>query len=329
MLGVPDLDADTQHALFPNLPAADNTCRGSRWKWSDIGTAPALHRFVHHTQHPTAANAVPCTRHEQEAHDQGAFMALPNIAPTTTKQHASAKHRTAGDRKALNQGRSAPTSPRSSPMGVHTRNPACSPDPNHHLVSLRWGALGTPPLHHQLPTSQHSSACLSGSTSRGPSPPRFSTSSSHCRASPIVKLQTPTPNRGLPSEPHRSHKPDSSPSEGLIMIADGPIGDEARFRSASPSVARACVTLPGFCPPAQARQLAEEQHKHAAIPSAGKHALISVYEAPHNSTVLLYCCSAHLPSVCCWFPNVYAQRVYLCPTADSTKPQVSQWLAMW
>lgn len=205
-------------------------------------------------------------------------MALPSIAPTTAKQQACIKHGTAGDRKALlHEGRSAPTSSRPHMIGVHTRSPACGPDPEHYLVSLRWGA---PPLHPQLPTAQLSSACRSGSSLQSPSPPRFSTSSSHYCARPIVPLESLTPNRGLPSEPHRSDIPHSSPTEGLITIADGPSGNEARFQSTSPSVARACVTLPGFFPPGRTTSQhlgegtsREEQHKPAATPCVCKHAL--------------------------------------------------------
>lgn len=233
MLGIPDLDAETQHALFPNLPTADANSTASRWKWSDIGAAPALHHFAQRAQHPTADKAVVCSRHQKKAHEQGASSASPDIAPTTAKQQASAEHLTPGDRKASNQGRSAPTSQRSSSVGAHTGSPACSPDPEQYLVSLRWGALSTPPLPPQLPTPQHSPASLSGSRSQSPSPPRFSTSCSHYHASPSARL------------------------EGQIMVADGPNGDEERFRSASPSVARACVTLPGFCPSATAHHLAE------------------------------------------------------------------------
>lgn len=305
---MPDLDSETQHALFPNFPTADANSTASRRKWSDIGTAPALHHFAQRAQHPTAGKAVACSRHEQEAHDEGASMALPNIPPTTAKQQASAEHCTPGDRKASNKGRSAPTSRRSSPVGVHTGSPAYSPDPEHYLVSLRWGSLSTRPLHPQLPTPQHSSTCLSGSTSQSPSPPHFSTSYSHYRASRSVPLKALIPNKGLPSEPRRSHIPCSSLSEGLSMVADGPIGDEARIRSASPCVARACVTLPGFCPRAKVQCLAEglfteEQHKPAAIAFAGKHALQSVRKAFDKSTVSLISCSAVLSSMCLlWCP---------------------------
>lgn len=297
-LGVPDLDAETQRALFPNIPTADANFTRSRWKWSDIGTAPALHHFAQQAQHPDADSAEARSRHEQEAHEQGASMASPSIAPTTAKQQASIKHGTAGYRKALlHEGRSAPTSPRPHMIGIHTRTPACSPDPEHYLVSLRWGAHSTPPLHPQLPTAQLSSAYQSGSSLQSPSPPRFSTLSSCYRASPVVPLKSRTPNRGLPSEPHRSDIPYASPSEELITIADSPSGNEARFQSTSPSVARACVTLPGFFPPAKAQRLGEgmsreEPHKPAATPSVCKHALQSVYEASSNSTVLLSCCSA-------------------------------------
>lgn len=297
MLGVPDLDAETQHALFPNFPAADHN---SRWKWSDIGAAPALGHFVHRTQHTTADKAIACNGHEQEAHEKGVLNALPNTAPETAKQQTSAEPHKTGDRTALNQGRSAPMNQRLSPT-VHTRGPSCSPDPAHYLVSLRWGALSTPPLHPQPSIPQHNSACLSGSRSQSPSPPRFSTSPSHYHVSPVSTYEASNPNRGVSPEQRSSIAAHcSSPSEGLF--AASPMGNEGRYRSASPSVARACVTLPGFCTPAKARRLAEgtsteEQHEPAATPFAGKHFRQSMHKF---FATPLFCCFAALllSSVC-------------------------------
>ena len=291
MLGVPDLDSETQHALFPNFPTTDDNSGGGRWKWSDVGAAPALHQFVQHTKHVAADKAIACNKHKQEAHERGA---VPNTARETVKQ-ACAERCIPGNSNALKQGRSGPTCQRSSPTGVYIRSPSCSPDPEHYLVSLRWGALSTPPLHPQLPTPQHSSACLSGSTSQSPPPPRFSTSPSRYHAGPIAAHEGSNPNRGLSPEQRRLIAPQcSSPSEGLV--AASPVGDEGRFKSASPSVARACVTLPGFCPPAKAPHLAEgmsteAQHEPVQTTPAGKHFLQSMLEAYPTP---LFCCFASL-----------------------------------
>lgn len=286
MLGLPDLDADTQHALFPNLPTADAASRGLRWKWSDIGAAPALHHSVQHAQHATAA--VTYSRHEQDEHAQEERRTASKMAPSTAKQQAGCERHKSVDRKALNQGRSAPTSRRASPTGIHTRSPSCSPHPGHYLVSLRWGAQGAPPLPPQAPTPQHNPACLSSGTPQSPSSPGFFTYASHPHhASQITNSEDPTAKMGLSQQPHRSQlQHSSSPSEGLL--ADDL---EAWFRSASPSVARACVTLPGFCPPAKARRMTQagategaqtgEQYKPAAELPAGEHALYFVHKTFH------------------------------------------------
>lgn len=290
MLELPELDAETQRALFPNLPTADAASRSSRWKWSDIGAAPALHRFVQHAQHPTAAAA-------GTSPDQEGCETAPGVAANTAKQQADSEHHKSVERKALTQIRSAPTSRRASPTGLHSRSPSCSPHPEHYLVSLRWGAPGSPPLHPQAPTRP---ACLS--SGRSQSPPGFSTSHHHARAN--LNFEDPTAKKGLSQEPQRSHLPhSSSPTEGLL--ADALM--EAWFRSASPSVARACVTLPGFCPPAKAQHLpqgaaTEEEHKPAANVSAGEHAFHVAYDTSYTPPPLppclsTYCYSAQLSSL--------------------------------
>ena len=253
------LDAETQHALFPNFPTADASSRGSRWKWSDIGAAPALHNFAQRTQQSAAAQDAACSgpTAEQEAPITAKLQAVPEL------------HRAAG-RNASSQGKSVQTSQRSSPTGVHTRSRSCSPDPEHYLVSLRWGAPSAPPLQRQAPTPQgHLSGC------RSPCPPRFSTSSSRQDAKPPAIYESLSLTRDPP--PDRLFRPQDQ-SERLV--ADGFNCHEGSFRSASPSVARACVTLPGFCPPARAPHPAEaspteeeEQHRPVASPSAGKHTL--------------------------------------------------------
>lgn len=258
ILGVLGLDAQTQHALFPSLPTADSS-RSGRWKWSDIGTAPALDHFAQHAH--SNAKAATCS--------------AVAVGPKTEKQQAVVETQRTGGRDALNQERSLAAKQTSRSDGIHTRGRSCSPDPEHYLVALRWGAVSATPLHPPTPTPQRSAACISNS--RNPSPPRFSTSPSHNNANTPAVQKTPTPSRGAPPELYGSDMLSHLKKEGEGLVA------EHRFRSASPSVARACVTLPGFCPPGRGphvagKALAEEQHRALAVCPPGKHSFYTVLQ---------------------------------------------------
>lgn len=179
----------------------------------------------------------------------------------------------------------------SSLVSSHTRTPSCSPDPENYLVSLRWGAFSPPPLHSHTPTPLQSTGSVSGS--RGPSPPRFSTSSSHHNVNTHVAQGTLPSSRGAPLEPPGANMPYvvsiTHQNEGLV--------GEGRFRSASPTIARSCVTLPGFFPPARGLHSAEspplqEQQNAAAESLAGKHGF---YMAMRRQTSCpISCCRAIL-----------------------------------
>ncbi|KAL0022336.1 hypothetical protein WJX77_001433 [Trebouxia sp. C0004] len=108
-----------------------------------------------------------------------------------------------------------------------------SPGPENYLVALRWGTRASSPSPQQK---------LSGSpgSSRAASPHPFPSSS-------------PCPGRKSMTNPGTAVSAlDSSSSK---LQADGSSHTELRsnFRTVSPSVARACVTLPGFCSPPRAQ----------------------------------------------------------------------------
>lgn len=105
-----------------------------------------------------------------------------------------------------------------------------SPDPEKYLVALRWG---TPAC---SPSPQHKINGSPSSSSRAASPQSFPSSSPHPGGKPL-----PNPGTAVPAL-------DSASSQ---LQADGTSVNALRsnFRTVSPSVARACVTLPGFCPP--------------------------------------------------------------------------------
>lgn len=302
-LGVLGLDTETQHALFPNLLTAD---RGSRWKWSDIGATPALHHFTQHARSsaPTAAVLTP------------------------PKQQAVSEPHRAGDRDALNQEKSSAAKQRLSPVSTHPRAPSCSPEPEHYLVSLRWGAFSAPPLHPHTPTPLQSTGRVSGS--RGPSPPRFSTSSSHHHASTHAAQGTPTSSRGALLESTGTNMPHVVP---ILRQNEGLVG-EGRFRSASPTIARSCVTLPGFFLPrgvhSAERAPLQEQQIVAADSPTGKHR--STLCTRRRTSCPISCCRAvlqifqvfaavpmHLQPVTLWGPsptNIPPVPVPFCPPSS-------------
>lgn len=258
LLGVSGLDEETQRALFPSIPLPNALAEGSVWKWSDIGTAPALHQFAQHSHNSPATLAIGNT----PAVSGGSHAAT---QPGPTKHSTAAKgHLTE------HQGRSKLNTRRSSPNGSCNRNPSPSPDPEHYLVGLRWGAQRATPGHPPGPPSQIEAHNFG--SNKSPSPPRFVTSCHHGVRPPAGPWrQSSDPLQGHPSQsPCAQLQSDGCASAGLTST-------EGRFRSASPSVARACVTLPGFSSPRQPAPAdhvpIRDQHSSAPNITAGKHKL--------------------------------------------------------
>ncbi|DBA90713.1 TPA: hypothetical protein ACH3X1_003927 [Trebouxia sp. C0004] len=216
LLGVPGLDSETQHALFPHLPRTAAASNANKWKWSDIGSAPVLHDFVKH------ACAKP-------------FIGIAASAQEAEAAAAAVEHSAAD----LQQATVAHTGSNSRRQGTGSHTGSCdfrhgqSPGPENYLVALRWGTRASSPSPQQK---------LSGSpgSSRAASPHPFPSSS-------------PCPGRKSMTNPGTAVSAlDSSSSK---LQADGSSHTELRsnFRTVSPSVARACVTLPGFCSPPRAQ----------------------------------------------------------------------------
>ncbi len=119
-------------------------------------------------------------------------------------------------------------------QGTHTGNRhSQSPDPENYLVALRWGTPAS-----SLSPQQK----LNGSPS-----------SSRAASPHLLPSSSPPPGRKpLPNPGTAVLALDSS---SLQFQADGSSLSALRsnFRTVSPSVARACVTLPGFCSPPRAQ----------------------------------------------------------------------------
>ncbi|DBA68778.1 TPA: hypothetical protein ACH3X2_013393 [Trebouxia sp. C0005] len=216
LLGVPGLDSETQHALFPNLPSTAAASNANKWKWSDIGSAPVLHESARHAHAKPFAGTV--------ASAQGAEAATITAAAAA----AAAEHSAA----ALQQATVAHSGSNSRVQrtGNHTGNcnvrHSQSADPDNYLVALRWGTRPSSPSPQQK---------LSGSPSSS-------------RAAPTHPFPSSSPHpdrKPLPNPATAASALDSSSSQ---LQADGSSFSALRsnFRTASPSVARACVTLPGF-----------------------------------------------------------------------------------
>ena len=217
LLGVSGLDSETQHALFPNLPSTAAASNANKWKWSDIGSAPVLHDFVKHT------HAKPFTGRAASAQEAEAAESTAAQNTAATLQQATVIHTGSNSRVQR--------------TGIYTGNCTVrhsqSPDPENYLVVLRWGTPASSPSPHQKLNSSLSS-------SRAASPHPFPSSSPHPGRKPL-------PNPGTAASAL-----DSSSSQ---LQADGSSSSalKSNFRTVSPSVARACVTLPGFSSPPRAQ----------------------------------------------------------------------------
>ncbi|KAL0046820.1 hypothetical protein WJX82_010732 [Trebouxia sp. C0006] len=108
-----------------------------------------------------------------------------------------------------------------------------SPDPENYLVALRWGTPASSPLPQQKINGNPSS-------SRAASPHPLPSCSPHPGRKPL-------PNPGTAAS--------ALDSSSLQLQADGSSSSalKSNFRTVSPSVARACVTLPGFSSPPRAQ----------------------------------------------------------------------------
>ena len=253
--GISGLDEETQHTLFPSVPLPAASAEGNVWKWSDIGTAPALHQFAQYNhKSPAAPAAATAVNSHATTHQEAA----PRRHDTAAHEHLTEHHC-----------RCKSKSRRSSPNCSCNRSTAHSPDPEHYLVGLRWDAPSPTPGQPPGPTSQveaHSFA-----SNNVPSPRRF-LASCHHGVRPLARQWGPSFNPlGSLSHPSQSSSPQLQ-SDGSAVGGRNDV--EGRLRSASPSVARACVTLPGFCSPSQQvpaeQEAVRDLHSKASNIAAGK-----------------------------------------------------------
>jgi len=219
LLGVSGLDSETQHALFPHLPSTAAASNANTWKWSDIGSAPVLHDFAKHA-HAKPFAGIAASAQEAEAAATAAAAAEHSAA---TLQQATIAH--TGNISRVQR------------TATHTGNcdvrHSQGPDPENYLVALRWGTPAS-----SLSPQQKLNG--SPSSSRAASPHLFPSSS---------------PHPGRKSLPNPGTAVSASDSSSLQQQADGSSFSALRsnFRTVSPSVARTCVTLPGFCSPPRAQ----------------------------------------------------------------------------
>jgi len=235
LLGVAGLDSETQHALFPNLPSTAAASNANKWKWSDIGSVPVLHDFVKHAHaKPFAGTAASA----QEAEAAGTTAAAAAEHSAATLQQATIAH--TGNTSRVQR------------TGILTGNcnvrHSQSPEPENYLVALRWGAPAS-----SLSPQQKLKG--SPSSSRAASPHSSPSSSFHAGRKPL-------PNSGIAVS--------ALESSASQLQADGSSFSALRsnFRTVSPSVARACVTLPGFCSPPRAQAPGD---RGASIEQGGTH----------------------------------------------------------
>ena len=214
LLGVSGLDSETQHALFPNLPSTTAASNANKWKWSDIGSAPVLHDFVKHV-HAKPFTGIPAAAQEAEA------------AGTTAA--AAAEHSAATLQQAIVASNSSKQT-----TGTHTGKcnfkHSQSPEPENYLVALRWGTPAS------SPSPQQKIDGTPSSSSRAASPHSFPSSSPHAGREFM-------PNPGTAASALDSSSSPLQADESYSSVL------RSNFRTVSPSVARACVTLPGFCSP--------------------------------------------------------------------------------
>ncbi len=217
--GVSGLDSETQHALFPNLPSTAAASNANKWKWSDIGSAPVLHDFVKHAHAKPFAGIAASA---QQAEAAGTTSAAAKYSAATL-QHATVTHTGSNSRRQIS--------------GTHTGScnvrHSQSPDPENYLVALRWGTPASSPSPQQKINGTPSS-------SRAASPHSFPSSSPYPGRKPL-----PNPGTAVSALDSASSQlqPDGSSLSAL----------RSSFRTVSPSVARACVTLPGFGSPPRAQ----------------------------------------------------------------------------
>jgi len=181
-----------------------------------------LHDFVRHA-HAKPFTGRSASPREAEAAGITAAAAAAAEHSAATLQHATVTHTGSNSRVQR--------------TGIQTGNcnvrHSQSPDPENYLVALRWGTPASSPSPQQKTNGTPSS-------SRAASPYSFPSSSPH-------------PGRkSLPNPGTAVSALDSSSSQ---LQADGASSSALRSncRTVSPSVARACVTLPGFCSPPRAQ----------------------------------------------------------------------------
>ena len=224
LLGVSGLDSETQHALFPNLPSTAAASHAHRWKWSDIGSAPVLHDVVKHAHaKPFAGTTASAQEAEAAAITAAAAAAAAPEHSAAALQHATVTH-TGSNSRVQRTGIQ---------IGNCNIRHSQSPDPENYLVALRWGTPASSPLPQQKINGNPSS-------SRAASPHPLPSCSPHPGRKPL-------PNPGTAAS--------ALDSSSLQLQADGSSSSalKSNFRTVSPSVARACVTLPGFSSPPRAQ----------------------------------------------------------------------------
>ena len=251
LLGLSHLDPETQKALFPDLPHTSAASKHSTWKWSDIGSAPVLHAFAKqaHAKPLTAsataaggeAGAAADIHHEAAAAAEDAPAALQQIPKACTGSR-NRHHRTAIQ------------------CSSHDTSPSRCPEPENYLVALRWGTHSSSSSPEPQPPPQQRPLDHPGS-SRIVSPSPFSSSSSH-QASALCTgpSRAPSPDPGATAWPLQSSS-SSHQADGC-----GPGTSHTRLSTVSPSVARACVTLPGFSSPPRAQPPSEHPAQDGQSP---------------------------------------------------------------
>ena len=237
LLGISHLDPETEKALFPHLHHKSAASKRSTWKWSDIGSAPVLHALAKqaHAKPLTAsataaggeAGAAADIHHEAAAAAEDAPAALQQIPKACTGSR-NRHHRTAIQ------------------CSSHDTSPSRCPEPENYLVALRWGTHSSSSSPEPQPPPQQRPLDHPGS-SRIVSPLPFSSSSSH-QASALLT----GPGRAPFPDPGATAWPLQSSASSHQADGSGPGASHTRLRTVSPSVARACVTLPGFSSPPRA-----------------------------------------------------------------------------
>ena len=210
LLGISDLDVDTQHALFPHLQCSPSSSPATnKWKWSDVGLAPVLHDFTKRPQDCSIESfsslgtaTHPATEPEAAA-PAGSEVALARHAKQNSKPHKSRKLRSHCKAASDNSNIRMPSS-------------NCSPEPADYLVSLRWGRPSDP----SPSTPKRIPIYGPYQSSEGP------------RLAPKCSAAAASFPREIASHHHTDEPANPEP--------------QTPSKTRSPSVARACVTLPGF-----------------------------------------------------------------------------------